>query len=110
MMKRAVACLAIAGVASLASAQEAREISFTASIDVLKMPANMFLGEVAGVAMNSKRHLFVFSRTGERSTLHGAAASQLFEFGPDGAFITSTDVLMDGGVTASYFYGELAPK
>jgi hypothetical protein len=29
--------------------------------------------------------------------------------GPDGAFITGSDVLMDGGVTASYFYGELAP-
>jgi NAD(P)-dependent dehydrogenase (short-subunit alcohol dehydrogenase family) len=30
--------------------------------------------------------------------------------GPDGAFITGSDFLMDGGVTASYFYGELAPK
>jgi NAD(P)-dependent dehydrogenase (short-subunit alcohol dehydrogenase family) len=30
--------------------------------------------------------------------------------GPDGAFITGSDILMDGGVTASYFYGELAPK
>jgi len=30
--------------------------------------------------------------------------------GPDGAFITGSDVLMDGGVTASYFYGELAPQ
>jgi NAD(P)-dependent dehydrogenase (short-subunit alcohol dehydrogenase family) len=30
--------------------------------------------------------------------------------GPDGAFITGSDVLMDGGVTASYWYGELAPK
>jgi NAD(P)-dependent dehydrogenase (short-subunit alcohol dehydrogenase family) len=29
--------------------------------------------------------------------------------GPDGAFITGSDFLMDGGVTASYFYGELAP-
>ena len=28
--------------------------------------------------------------------------------GPDGAFITGSDFLMDGGVTASYFYGELA--
>jgi NAD(P)-dependent dehydrogenase (short-subunit alcohol dehydrogenase family) len=28
--------------------------------------------------------------------------------GPDGAFITGSDVLMDGGVTASYFYVELA--
>jgi NAD(P)-dependent dehydrogenase (short-subunit alcohol dehydrogenase family) len=30
--------------------------------------------------------------------------------GPDGAFITGSDLLMDGGVTASYFFGELAPK
>ena len=29
--------------------------------------------------------------------------------GPDGAFITGGDFLMDGGVTASYFFGELAP-
>ncbi len=29
--------------------------------------------------------------------------------GPAGAFITGSDILMDGGVTASYFYGELAP-
>jgi NAD(P)-dependent dehydrogenase (short-subunit alcohol dehydrogenase family) len=30
--------------------------------------------------------------------------------GPDGAFITGSDFLADGGVTASYFYGELAPQ
>jgi NAD(P)-dependent dehydrogenase (short-subunit alcohol dehydrogenase family) len=30
--------------------------------------------------------------------------------GPEGAFITGSDFLMDGGVTASYFYGELATK
>ncbi len=30
--------------------------------------------------------------------------------GADGAFITRGDVLMDGGVTASYWFGELAPK
>ncbi|MFZ6724353.1 SDR family oxidoreductase [Undibacterium sp. MH2W] len=30
--------------------------------------------------------------------------------GPDGAFITGSDFLIDGGVTASYFYGDLAPK
>jgi NAD(P)-dependent dehydrogenase (short-subunit alcohol dehydrogenase family) len=29
--------------------------------------------------------------------------------GPDGTFITGSDFLMDGGVTASYWYGELAP-
>jgi NAD(P)-dependent dehydrogenase (short-subunit alcohol dehydrogenase family) len=30
--------------------------------------------------------------------------------GRDGAFITGSDFLMDGGVTAFYFYGELAPQ
>jgi NAD(P)-dependent dehydrogenase (short-subunit alcohol dehydrogenase family) len=30
--------------------------------------------------------------------------------GADGAFITGSDFLMDGGVTASYFFGELAPS
>ena len=30
--------------------------------------------------------------------------------GPDGAFITGSDFLMDGGVTASYRFGELAPR
>jgi NAD(P)-dependent dehydrogenase (short-subunit alcohol dehydrogenase family) len=30
--------------------------------------------------------------------------------GPEGTFITGSDFLMDGGVTASYFYGDLAPK
>src|SRR5271165_737899 len=30
--------------------------------------------------------------------------------GSDGAFITGSDFLMDGGVTASYWYGDLAPK
>jgi len=30
--------------------------------------------------------------------------------GPQGAFITGSDFLMDGGVTAAYWYGDLAPK
>jgi len=30
--------------------------------------------------------------------------------GPDGTFITGSDFLMDGGVTASYWFGSLAPK
>ena len=30
--------------------------------------------------------------------------------GPDGGFISGSDFLMDGGVTAAYWYGELAPK
>jgi hypothetical protein len=28
--------------------------------------------------------------------------------GPDGGFITGSDFLMDGGVTAAYWYGDVA--
>jgi DNA-binding beta-propeller fold protein YncE len=70
-----------------AAAQSVPAIKFDASIDFLKLPPNLYLGEVAGVAVNSKGHVFVYSRTGERSTVHGATASQLFEFGADGAFL-----------------------
>ncbi len=38
----------------------------------------------------------------------GSVAALLM--GPDGGFITGSDFLMDGGVTASYWYGELAPR
>lgn len=30
--------------------------------------------------------------------------------GPQGAFITGADFLIDGGATASYFYGPLRPE
>lgn len=38
----------------------------------------------------------------------GAVAALLM--GPEGTFITGSDFLMDGGVTASYWFGELAPQ
>ena len=41
----------------------------------------------------------------EESTLRSSSRPQR----PDGAFITGSDFLIDGGVTASYFFGELAP-
>ena len=78
----------IALAAHSAAAQQAvPEIRFDANADFLRLPDNIHLGEVAGVALNSKGHLFVFSRTGERSTLHGASASQLFEFTRSGEFV-----------------------
>jgi NAD(P)-dependent dehydrogenase (short-subunit alcohol dehydrogenase family) len=33
-----------------------------------------------------------------------------FLMGPDAAFITGSDFLMDGGVTAAYRFGDLAQK
>ena len=84
---QAVLLAALALAATNAPAQPVPAIRFDASIDFLKLPANLYLGEVAGVAVNSKGHVFVYSRAGERSTVHGATAAQLFEFRPDGAFI-----------------------
>ncbi len=63
------------------------EIRFDSNIEPLKLPPGMNFGEVVGIAMNSKRNVYVFTRTGERSTVHGATASQLFEFSPTGAFV-----------------------
>lgn len=38
----------------------------------------------------------------------GSVAAMLM--GPEGTFITGSDFLMDGGVTAAYWYGDLAPQ
>jgi hypothetical protein len=38
------------------------EIQFRSVADFLKPPADINFGEVAGVAVNSKGHVFVFSR------------------------------------------------
>src|ERR1700680_1199736 len=42
---------------------------------------------MAGVAVNSKGHVFALSRGNTTGPAYGAAASQLLEFGPDGKFI-----------------------
>ena len=72
---------------TVAAQQPVPEIPFDGNVEFLKLPANLHFGEVAGIAMNSKRHFFVFVRTGERSSVHGATAAQLYEFGPDGSYI-----------------------
>ena len=89
MHPRPASLLAILALSATAAAaqQTVPEIRFDANVDLLKLPANVYLGEVAGVAVNSARHIFVYSRTGQRSSVHGASAAQLFEFGPDGAFV-----------------------
>lgn len=78
----------VAGV-SLA-AQSPKEIAFDANADFLTLPS---YGEVAGVATNSKGHVFVYARTGhavatlgdERTFYHGG--SRLFQFDQNGKFV-----------------------
>ena len=46
---------------------------------------------------------------GRAGTPDEIAALAALIMGPEGGFITGSDFLMDGGVTAAYWYGELAP-
>ena len=50
--------------ASLSAQAPVPEIAFDSQADFLKMPADIHLGEAAGVATNSRGHLFVYTRTG----------------------------------------------
>ena len=51
--------------------------------------------------------LSVAGRAGTPDEVGNVAALLM---GPDDGFITGSDFLMDGGVTASYWYGELSPN
>ncbi|PYU28979.1 MAG: 6-bladed beta-propeller, partial [Acidobacteria bacterium] len=63
------------------------QIPFDSVPNFLKLPADMYLGEVSGVAVNSKGHVFVFQRGSTNGPAYAAAAAQLLEFGPDGKYI-----------------------
>ena len=63
------------------------EIRYDSVPNLLKLPADLYLGEVAGVAVNSKKHIFVFSRGNSTGPAYAATASQLLEFAPDGKFL-----------------------
>src|ERR1700730_1091523 len=68
-------------------AQTVPVIAFDADIDFLRLPKDLYLGEVTGVAVDSKHHVFVFSRGSTSGPAYAASAAQLLEFGPDGTFI-----------------------
>ena len=61
-------------VGSLYAQQAAvAEIPYHPVPDFLKLPPNMYFGEVSGVAVNSKGHIFVFSRGNTTGPAYGAA-------------------------------------
>lgn len=63
------------------------QLQFQSIPDFLKLPADLYLGEATGVAVNSQGHIFVLSRGNTTGPAYGAAATQLLEFGPDGKFL-----------------------
>jgi hypothetical protein len=64
------------------------EIAFDSVADFLKLPSGMNFGEVPGVAVNSKGHIFVFTRSNSAGgPAYAPTAAQLLEFGPGGELL-----------------------
>jgi hypothetical protein len=100
-MRRAFHLLAAAAALALGAslaAQNVPEIPYDANADLLKLPENIHMGEAAGVATNSKGHIFVYSRTGASHATVGTsrtfykAGSRLFEFDQTGKFVREIGV------------------
>jgi len=87
-MKRLLVAAFVLVTPTAFAQQTAPIIPFDSVSNALKLPADLNMGEAAGVAVNSKGHVFVFHRGGSS---HGPAfantAAQLLEFGPDGKFL-----------------------
>ena len=63
------------------------QIAFDSVPDAIKMPKDLYLGEASGVAVNSKGHVFVFSRGSTTGPAYAAAAAQLLEFDANGNYL-----------------------
>jgi len=90
MMPALLAATLIAGIP--AGAQVA-EIRFDSVPNALQLPAGLYLGEVGGVATNSRGDIFVYTRTGHPTVTIGTArpfahgGSRLFQFDRSGKFV-----------------------
>ena len=63
--------------------------------------------ELAGPRGDGYRRMIESSPVGRAGTPDEVGAVGALLMGPDGGFITGSDILMDGGVTAAYFYGDI---
>jgi DNA-binding beta-propeller fold protein YncE len=85
MKTRLVALLVLIPAAVLA--QTVPVIPFDSVPEPLKLPQDLHFGELTGVAVNSKGHVFALSRGGTTGPAYAAAATQLLEFDRNGKFI-----------------------
>ena len=67
--------------------QSVPTIAFDSVPNPLQLPTNMYFGEVSGVSVNSKGHVFVLSRGNTSGPAYAAAAAQLLEFDAKGQFV-----------------------
>jgi len=88
MKKTGLTALFLSIACGALAQQSAPEIPFDSVPNFLKLPAGMNFGEVPGVAVNSKGHVFVFTRSNSASgPAYAPAAAQLLEFGAKGEFL-----------------------
>jgi 6-bladed beta-propeller len=74
--------------APLVAQQNVPELAFDSVADFPKLPEGMNFGEVPGVAVNSKGHAFVFTRSNSAGgPAYAPAAAQLLEFDQNGVFV-----------------------
>jgi DNA-binding beta-propeller fold protein YncE len=80
MKRSAMFVLLCLAICLLCSAQEKTvpEIPYESVPNLLKLPTDLYLGEAAGVAVNSQGHIFVYTRS---------AHTRLFEFDAKGSFV-----------------------
>ena len=96
---RVFLCATLAAASSLAIARaagqpastpptSATEIAFDSVPDFFTLPPGANFGEVSGVAVDSRRHIYVFSRSGATGgPAFGPTAAQLLEFDQNGRFV-----------------------
>ena len=71
----------------------APEIRFDSVPNALQLPAGLYLGEIAGVATNSKGDIFVYTRTGHPTVTIGTmrpfahGGSRMFQFDRTGKYV-----------------------
>src|SRR5260221_6318978 len=90
-MKLLLAAACVAAVPVIA--QSVPQINYDANGEPVKLPDNIYLGEAAGVATNSKGDVFVYTRTGHPVVTLGTSrafakgGSRLFQFDKNGKFV-----------------------
>jgi DNA-binding beta-propeller fold protein YncE len=85
--------LAASFMAAVSANAQVPEIQFDSKPNALQLPAGLYLGEVGGVATNSRGDVFVYTRTGHPTVSIGTArpfahgGSRLFQFDRNGKFV-----------------------
>jgi len=81
------AVMTLPAVGQVPVAAPVPEIPFDSLPNPLTLPKDMNFGEVAGIAVDSKKNIYVLHRGNTSGPAYGAAAAQLLEFDSRGRFL-----------------------